>query len=101
MRKRTDTNQSRIVKILRQCGVWVYILSDQGRGFPDLLCWFRGVLFLLEVKDGEKATFTPAQHKFYDEFPGKVYVIRHEEEVQEILKKVTDARAEDKKLQGQ
>jgi hypothetical protein len=88
MRRRSDKNQKQIVDDLRKCGVWVKVLSNEGHGFPDLFCCYRGVLFLLEVKDGEKATFTPDQKKFHAEFPGKIFVIRHLEEIPHLLREV-------------
>lgn len=88
MHRRADNNQRNIVKILRKFGVWVKILSNEGFGFPDLLCYWRGILFLIEVKDGDKATLTPDQKKFHEEFPGKIYILRHEEDIQKILSEV-------------
>ena len=51
---KVDANQAQIVKKLRDCAVKVEILSDVGKGVPDLLAGFRGVNVLLEVKDGDK-----------------------------------------------
>jgi hypothetical protein len=51
---KTDANQTQIVSALRAAGVFVQSLAAVGNGVPDLLCGFRGRLFLLEVKDGNK-----------------------------------------------
>lgn len=48
---RVDANQEEVVKKLRQCGVTVQILSTVGQGCPDLLCGYRDVNVLLELKD--------------------------------------------------
>lgn len=47
-----DRNQPEIVKALRQAGALVLPLHAVGQGCPDLLVCFRGVLRLLEIKDG-------------------------------------------------
>ena len=49
-----DANQSEIVAALRKAGVTVTPLHQVGGGCPDLLCGFRGVNTLLEVKDHAK-----------------------------------------------
>ena len=64
--KRTDANQSAIVAVLREVGATVVDLSAVGKGCPDLLVGFRGVTYLLEVKNvkGKNKT-TPDQDIFY------------------------------------
>jgi Holliday junction resolvase len=51
---RVDGNQAAIVKDLRQIGCEVQHLHTIGKGCPDLLVAFKGVWYLVEVKDGEK-----------------------------------------------
>lgn len=46
-----DKNQPDIVKHLRSAGVAVVSLAAVGNGIPDLLCGWRGVNALLEIKD--------------------------------------------------
>lgn len=48
--RKVDANQAEIVAGLRACGWFVEILSDVGRGVPDLLVGGRGVWVLIEVK---------------------------------------------------
>jgi hypothetical protein len=50
--KRVDENQALIVQALRRVGAEVQSLASVGKGCPDLLCAFRGVNYLLEVKNG-------------------------------------------------
>lgn len=50
-RKRADQNQAAIVRTLREIGATVVVTSDQGEGFPDAICFFRGAVYLLEVKN--------------------------------------------------
>lgn len=48
---KVDENQSGIVRDLRRVGARVLILARVGDGCADLLVWFRGRFFLLEVKN--------------------------------------------------
>ncbi len=43
-----DSNELAIVKALKQAGASVARISETG--MPDLICWYRGSIFLLEVK---------------------------------------------------
>jgi Holliday junction resolvase len=65
---KTDDNHRSIVKALRKAGCNVLSLAAVGNGCPDLLIQRLGVLYLLEVKDGEKypsqQKLTPHQVKF-------------------------------------
>jgi len=49
-RGRTDANQTEIVAFLRAAGASVFVSSDVGRGFPDLVVGHRGHTYLIEVK---------------------------------------------------
>jgi len=49
-RKRTDDNQTSIVKALRDAGASVQSLASIGRGCPDLLVGYAGKTHLIEVK---------------------------------------------------
>lgn len=55
--RRVDGNQKAIVAALRAAGRFVEVLSDVGRGVPDLLVSWSGKCLLMEVKmPGEKLT---------------------------------------------
>lgn len=49
-RRKVDANQAEIVEGLRACGWFVEVLSDVGRGVPDLLVGGRGIWCLVEIK---------------------------------------------------
>lgn len=49
-----DDNQAEIVEALERIGATVQSLASIGKGCPDLLVGFRGVNYLMEVKDGSK-----------------------------------------------
>ena len=86
----TDVNQSAIVTALRKIGCSVQILAAVGQGCPDLLCGYRGVNYLLEVKDGEKPPskrkLTPDQLVWHAGWRGQVCVV---ETIQQAIEMVT------------
>jgi len=51
---RIDANQPGIVEGLRKAGASVQTLGQVGDGCPDLLVGFRGVNYLMEIKDPDK-----------------------------------------------
>lgn len=76
---KVDGNHAQIVSALRKAGIAVKSLAAIGGGFPDLLCAFRGVAVLLEIKrPGEKPN--AAQIEFLATWPAPAYVVQSEEE---------------------
>ncbi len=72
-----DANRAEIVRNLKLMGIAVYDLK-----MPcDLLCHFRGVNHLVEIKniDG-KNTLTQAQKDFIEMWPGPVHIVRNTDE---------------------
>lgn len=75
---KVDDNQQEIVRCLRQAGCNVLSLAAVGQGCPDLLVYRHatGLLYMLEVKDGDKPPsrqrLTPHQVKFHETWPVKV-----------------------------
>ncbi len=49
---KVDRNQSEVVAALRKLGASVQSLASIGKGCPDLLVGYHGILYLMEVKDG-------------------------------------------------
>lgn len=78
-RGRTDGNQSKIVKELRQAGCSVAITSSMGDGFPDLVVGWRGVNYLFEIKDGtlppSGRKLTKEEQTFRHSWSGLYYII--------------------------
>jgi len=81
---RSDANRGLIVDALRKAGVKVYDLGEP----LDLLTGYRGVLSLLEVKDGgrkpSERRLRLSQQAFFDEWHD--YPIFKVETVEEALK---------------
>ena len=59
-----DANQPEIVAALRGVGATVQHLHILGQGCPDILVGFRGVNYLMEIKDGSKP---PSRRKLTDD----------------------------------
>lgn len=89
LRGRVDANQKEIVKEIRKTGISVFILSNVGKGFPDIICGFRGKNFLFEIKDSKKTcsqkVLTVAEKEFFESWKGQVHKIETTEEVLNII----------------
>ena len=84
-----DANQTEIVKALRQVGASVQSLASTGKGCPDLLIGFRGVNWLLEIKDGQKVKsarkLTPDQIEWHESWRGRVYIVESVDQAISLL----------------
>lgn len=78
-RAKVDGNQKEIVEFLRANGVSVAITSQLGKGFPDLVCGWKGKSFLLEIKDGNltpsKQKLTPLEELFKKSWRGHYAIV--------------------------
>ncbi len=86
---RRDSNESDIVKAMREAGAYVKVINDEG--LFDLLVSYRGETLLIEVKDGAKPPsarrLTEAEQKFHDEWPGAdLYIVNSVEEAVALLR---------------
>ena len=76
---KVDANQADVVKALRQIGVVVTPIHQLGKGVPDLLCSYRQVWTLLEVKDGEKPPsareLTPDEKRWISAQRAPVFIV--------------------------
>lgn len=76
---KVDRNQAEIVAAFRKAGASVQPLHGVGQGCPDLAVGFRGVNYMVEVKDGEKPPsarkLTPDQVEWHDAWRGQVCVV--------------------------
>lgn len=73
---RIDANQKEIVVALQKVGATVASLANMGNGVPDLVCVFRGIIYLLEVKNPKtKGKLSPSQKKWHAEWQGQVAVV--------------------------
>jgi hypothetical protein len=75
--KRVDANQPEIVAALRKAGAQVIDLHEVGRGCPDILVAFRGVLYLMEIKSW-RGGFTKPEKEWWNKWTvdGTACVVR-------------------------
>ena len=70
-------------------GATVQPLHAVGKGCPDLVCGYRGVNYMLEVKDGERAPserkLTPDQVEFHTTWRGQIAVANSVKEALQII----------------
>lgn len=85
---RVDGNQAQITQALRKCGCLVQTTHTIGRGFPDLLIAYQGVMALLEVKmPGAKLTDDEVQwHRKWADAP--VYIVESVEQIPNLLERI-------------
>lgn len=95
--KRVDLNQAKIVKQFRSLGVKVLILSEIGKGCPDLLIAIPRVgkhayMRLVEIKNGDLSKsaqkLTECEQKFHDEWGECVTIINSVDGAVDIVQKV-------------
>lgn len=84
-----DDNQTEIVNALRKVGACVFSTAGQAKGFPDLVVGFKGVNYLLEVKDSNKPpsaqALTPDQVKFHAIWTGQIAVVNSVEQALKVI----------------
>jgi hypothetical protein len=79
-----DENHDAIANAFRKLH-WQWVDTYQlGYGFPDGVVSKRGVVILVEVKNGPGAELTSAEREFQQVFEGDYRIIRTEAEVEAI-----------------
>lgn len=91
---KTDANQNEIVDALRSVGALVLSLAAIGKGCPDLLVSWNGVLVLMEIKDGSKPPsqrkLTPMEMNFFNKWSNSpVFVVESVDDAINILNSIT------------
>ena len=81
---KVDRNQSEIVDALRKAGCTVAHTHAAGAGFPDIAAGYRGVTYLIEIKDGllppSARTLTKPQVEWHEAWKGHVCIVTSVEE---------------------
>lgn len=90
MIKRTDKNHSEIIKALRKIpNLSVFSTHEVGKGFPDIVIGYKGINYLIEIKDGNKPPsarkLTDSEVKFHQDWRGQTSVIKNLDELLQII----------------
>ena len=88
--KRVDQNQPEIVKEFRRMGATVQIISNIGKGCPDIIVGYKGVNYLIEIKKDEKAKLTPHEEVFFLTWRGQVCKVFCKEDVIKLMEKADE-----------
>lgn len=84
-----DKNQPAIVKVFRELGATVAPTHNAGKGFPDLVVGFKGVNYLVEIKDPNqppsKRRLTPVQIEFHGKWGGQICIVQTRDDVVKLL----------------
>ena len=89
-KNKRDANEPAIFAILRGYGIQV-CSTDQPL---DSICAFKGVNYLVEVKNGLKAPLTKPQAKFLKDWRGQYVILHNESEAHEWASAVVSAKSQ-------
>lgn len=94
MAKRTDANQKVIVQAFRDMGATVQVLSDVGKGCPDVIVGIFGINLLVEIKDGEKPLsqqkLSQKEKEFHEKWKGQVCIINSVDEAFNLIRSINN-----------
>ena len=90
MIKRTDRNHAEIINALRKIpNLSVFSTHEVGKGFPDIVIGYKGVNYLIEIKDGNKPPsarkLTDAELQFHSNWKGQIKIVNNFDELLNIL----------------
>ena len=88
--KRTDSNHAEIIKALRKIpNLSVFSTHEVGKGFPDIVIGYKGINYLIEIKDGNKPPsarkLTDSEAKFHQDWRGQIKIVNNLDEVLNLL----------------
>jgi hypothetical protein len=90
MIRKTDANHKEIMTNCRKIkGLSVFSTHTLGKGFPDIVIGYKGLNYLVEIKDGDKPPsarkLTPDEVTFHALWKGQVTICHNIEEVLQLL----------------
>ena len=91
MIRRTDANHKEIVDAIRKIPfLSVFSTHAIGKGFPDIVIGYKGINYLVEIKDGAKTKsqkkLTEDEIKFHQSWFGQIIVCECVKDVLQLLK---------------
>lgn len=90
MIKRTDRNHAEIIKALRKIqNISVFSTHEIGKGFPDIVVGYKGINYLIEIKDGNKSPsarkLTDHELEFHLNWCGQCAIVKNIDELLKII----------------
>lgn len=90
MIKRTDANHKDIIDAVRKIpSVSVFSTHMVGKGFPDIVIGYKGINYLVEIKDGAKTKsqkkLTEDEMRFHQSWFGQIIVCECVKDVLKLL----------------
>ena len=75
--KKTDSNHKELMDMIRKIpNASVFSTHTLGKGFPDIVIGYKGLNYLVEIKDGNKPKsaqkLTADEIKFHDSWKGQI-----------------------------
>lgn len=91
MIKKTDANHKEIIDGCRKIpSISVFSTHMVGKGFPDIVIGYKGINYLVEIKDGKKSKsqkkLTNDEIKFHASWCGQVNIVENIDDVLRMLK---------------
>ena len=84
--KRSDLNQSAIIKCLRAVGCSVAVTSQLGYGFPDIVVGYMNKNYLFEIKNNSThGKLNDSQLAFHSKWKGKIFIVYSIQDIYKIL----------------
>lgn len=89
LKAKVDDNQKEITAALRKLGCSVQILSQIGKGCPDILIGYKGRNYLVEIKDGKKVPsarkLTPDEKDWHEAWQGQICIIESLQDISNMV----------------
>lgn len=91
MIKKTDANHKEIIDGCRKIpSISVFSTHMVGKGFPDVVIGYKGINYLVEIKDGKKSKsqkkLTNDEIKFHGSWCGQIIIVENIDDVLRMLK---------------
>lgn len=90
MIRKTDANHKKLIDMLRKIpNISVFSTHTIGKGFPDIVIGYKGLNYLIEIKDGNKPPsarkLTEDEVKFHSQWKGQINVVENFGDLIKIL----------------
>jgi hypothetical protein len=90
MIRKTDANHKRIIDSCRKIPqLSVFSTHTIGKGFPDIVIGYKGINYLIEIKDGDKpksqTKLTEDEITFHKKWNGQICIVYSFQDIINIL----------------